>query len=86
MKVNDAPSLANSRPISSRLTWPISLSFRPRVKLSAVISFSGAKVTLPAAQTSASNLPVCSNSLRIEALSLISTWKSPLLRPMRMTS
>ncbi|MCY1459800.1 hypothetical protein D9M71_773040 [compost metagenome] len=73
VKVNEPPSLMNSRPISSRLTWPISLSLRPRAKCSAFISSRGAKVTLPAAQTRASKRPVCSNRRRIEALSLMST-------------
>jgi len=73
VNVKDAPSLAYSRPISSRLTWPISLSCRPRLKCSAVISPSGAKVTFPAAQTSASKRPVFSNKARIDWASLMST-------------
>lgn len=86
VRVKEPPSLAYSRPSSTRLTWPISLSRRPSWYCASPISSRAPKCTLPTAATSASKRPVFSNRARMESESLMSTWKSPLLWPTRTIS
>src|SRR5262245_20098665 len=81
VSVKEPPSFMKSRPISTRLTWPISLSLRPTPISASVILANSPKCTLPAAAITASTLPTLSNILRIEPESLMSTCTSPLFEP-----
>ena len=86
ISVIEPPSRRASRAASARLTWPISLLIRPRpygdcASGAGAIAASGGKLTLPAAQTTASSGPAASRPATMLAGSAMSMRIAPDFEP-----
>lgn len=73
MRVNDPPSVTRSCPCSTTLIWPPSLSANPWAMSPGDASRRATNGAPPAAQTTASTVPVCSYMAMMECSSRMST-------------